>query len=95
MRPDIIRDLAMVHHPNWWPIDGVLPLTHVSEMEPEPNPLQIPKLGFILEEDAYRTPIKVKVGCVHLTALGIQKLEELAEKTYADAKEMLQDWRVD
>lgn len=95
MNADILTDLVMVHNPFLWPIDGALPLTHREEMEPEPNPFQLHKLGFILEEDSYRIPIVVHVGCLHLTALGVTKLEELAEERYNSAVEMLQKWRVD
>lgn len=91
MPRDILQDLIMVHHPIWWPIDGALPLTHVTEPEPDPNPFGLNKLGFILEND----PLTVHVGCLHMTALGITKLEDLAEEHYNSAVEMLQNWQVD
>lgn len=91
MPQDILRDLIMVHNPQWWPLDSALPLTHRTELEPEPNPMGLHKLGFILEND----PLTVHVGCLHLTALGVQKLEELAEERYQSAVEMLEHWAVD
>jgi hypothetical protein len=90
MPRDILRDLTMVHHPIWWPIDGALPLTHLTEMEPEPNPMGLHKLGFILES----TPLTVHVGCLHMVALGITRLEDLAERNYETTVKMLQEWTV-
>lgn len=87
---DKLEELVVVYHPEWWVYrNAVLPLTHRTEIDPI-FPI-VHKLGFILPQD----PTTVYEGCIHLTAARVQKIEELAQRHYQSAVDMLQEWKID
>lgn len=86
---DKLRDLDMVLHPEKWPCYPFLPLRHTEKRDPSCPSL--PLLGFVLPDK----PTHVIIGCVHLTVLGVQEIESLAEEAYKTASEMLEQWTVD